>query len=147
MERLTTAFILRRRHIKPIILYQNQLIVKKKSPYFLLIYSTSSDYTKLTIYPIDTNIILKLILSGKNLTNNSIGKIVEVLNKFKIIHTSGIVAFKDKFLYELYISGHFGWKDEITNYYYILKKIEGIEKLEEEWIRYLSKIKLKYLKK
>ena len=78
---------------------------------------------------------MKVIISGKNLNHIVIAKIAEVLKDFDIIHTSGIVKIKNGFLYEMYLSGNFGSNKEITQYYYKLKKIYGVDKLEEEWIR------------
>jgi len=137
---LTNAFLLKRKDIKPIILFQNNLISNLNLSYYLVIYSVHKEYTKIFIYPLDSSLVLKLILSGKNINSESINKIINVLKNFKILHSSGIVSVNDKFLYEVYIYGYLRWRDEITNYYYIIKNIEGIDSLEEEWIK-LSKMK------
>jgi hypothetical protein len=74
-----------------------------------------------------------------------VNKIIEVLSKFKILHTSGIVAIKNGFLYELYIEGITGEDKSIPEYYYKLKKIDGVDSLEEEWIKEKTKYRFKII--
>lgn len=142
MNRLTTAYLLNKKEILHKLLNQS-LLSDHSKPYYLMIVAVDQLYSKITIYPVNHNIILKIILGGSKLDHSSVNKIIEVLSKFKILHTSGIVAIKNGFLYELYIEGITGEDKSIPEYYYKLKKIDGVDSLEEEWIKEKTKYRFK----
>lgn len=134
MKRLTTAYLLDKEKIESIILKNWALVEQSVKPFFLVIYSRNTEFTKATIYPVDYELVSKVIIGGANIDQSVIAEIARILVDFEILHTSGIVAISDGFLYEMYIAGEFGTRSEIKEYYYKLRKIPGVESLEEEWI-------------
>lgn len=145
MNRLTTAYLLNKREILHMLLKKSNLLSDHSKPYYLVIVAVDQSYSKITVYPVTHKIILKIIIGGSKLDHSSVSKIIDVLSKFKILHTSGIVAIKNGFLYELYVEGITGEDKSIPEYYYQLKKIEGVDTLEEEWIKKQTLSKSKFI--
>jgi hypothetical protein len=83
----------------------------KQFKYILVIQSTSSKCMKLSIYPLKIKDVTKLILYGekgatskKHISEMEVSHIIKLLNKFKIIHTSGLLMNKGRPLFECYLN-------------------------------------------
>ena len=77
---------------------------ESKEPYLLIIQSTASKCTRLTIYPTSKKKILKISITGSEISESSIEELSSILKDFKLIHTSGLLI-KDKELnYECYLN-------------------------------------------
>ncbi|MHA1150273.1 MAG: hypothetical protein ACTSR8_18760 [Promethearchaeota archaeon] len=96
-------------------------------PYFLIIQSSASNCTRLTIYPIKNEKILKLNISGADVSDSSIEQLSNILKKYDVIHTSGLLIKQKQLNYECYLNLSFSdikYKDLKTS----LNKIRNIFK-------------------
>lgn len=104
-DSLTNAII--KNNSNPTELNLNELLLKVKdsqsSPYLLIIQSNTENYVKLTIYPIKHNKIIKLTLKGVNILYRDIETLSKRLQKFNIIHTTGLVSQSKNVIYECYL--------------------------------------------
>ena len=63
----------------------------KESNKILVIQSTSEKCIRITLYPLKEEAIIKLILIGANISDDSIEKLSTILQNYEIIHTSGLL--------------------------------------------------------
>lgn len=102
---LTNAVI--KENLDPFELNLTQLLSEVKdsriSPYLLIIQSNTENYVKLTIYPIQHQKIIKLTLKGVNVLYKDIEILSRRLQKYNIIHTTGLVSKSKNVIYECYI--------------------------------------------
>ncbi|MFX0017710.1 MAG: hypothetical protein ACFFAK_07570 [Promethearchaeota archaeon] len=75
----------------------------RNSPYLLIIQSNTEKYVKLTIYPIQHQKIIKLTLKGVNVLYKDIEILSKRLQKYNIIHTTGLVSKSKNVIYECYL--------------------------------------------
>jgi len=75
----------------------------RNSPYLLIIQSNTENYVKLTIYPIQHQKIIKLTLKGLNILYKDIEILSKRLQKYNIIHTTGLVSKSKNVIYECYL--------------------------------------------
>ena len=80
-------------HIEEIKNYQNLLIIK----------SETSKYAKFTIYAINREKIIKLMLVGLTQIDEYIETFSRKLQKYKIIHSSGLVLIDREMYFECYL--------------------------------------------
>ena len=73
-------------------------------PYFLIIQSTAASCTRLTLYPVNNDKILKLIISGSEVSDKGVEALSNILRNFEIIHTSGLLIKKQQLNYECYLN-------------------------------------------
>ncbi|MHA1519349.1 MAG: hypothetical protein ACTSRK_04120 [Promethearchaeota archaeon] len=78
-------------------------LYNEKSP-ILCIYALYPRLSRLTCYPVSTFRIFKLHLELTSSDLDLIGKITQVLQKFEIIHTTGLSEHALKYSVEYYIS-------------------------------------------
>jgi len=81
-----------------------QTIELKNYPFLLIIQSTSENHIRLTIYPITTEKIIKIILVGRDISDEVIEILSKILKKYEIIHSSGLLKKEKDFLYECYLN-------------------------------------------
>ncbi|MFX1587765.1 MAG: hypothetical protein ACFFC1_06400 [Promethearchaeota archaeon] len=102
---LTNAVI--KENLDPFELNLTQLLSEVKdsrnSPYLLIIQSNTENYVKLTIYPIQHQKIIKLTLKGVNILYKDIEILSKRLQKYNIIHTTGLVSKSKNVIYECYL--------------------------------------------
>ncbi len=102
---LTNAVI--KENLDPFKLNLTQLLSEVKdsrnSPYLLIIQSNTENYVKLTIYPIKHQKIIKLTLKGVNVLYKDIEILSKRLQKYNIIHTTGLVSKSKNVIYECYL--------------------------------------------
>jgi len=102
---LTNAVI--KRNLDPFELNLTQLLSEVRdsriSPYLLIIQSNTENYVKLTIYPIQHQKIIKLTLKGLNILYKDIEILSKRLQKYNIIHTTGLVSKSKNVIYECYL--------------------------------------------
>ena len=76
----------------------------KQCKFVLVIRADTTNFTRLMIYPIDAKKILKLFFV---IAKDQVGKIRELPSKFKnfeVIHNSGLILRKDKYIGEIYFN-------------------------------------------
>ena len=102
---LTNAVI--KENLDPFELNLTQLLSEVKdsrnSPFLLIIQSNTENYVKLTIYPIKHQRIIKLTLKGVNILYKDIEILSNRLQKYNIIHTTGLVSKSKNVIYECYL--------------------------------------------
>ena len=81
-----------------------QTIELKNYPFLLIIQSTTENQIRLTIYPIATEKIIKIILVGQDISDEVIEMLSKILKKYEIIHSSGLLKKEQDFLYECYLN-------------------------------------------
>ncbi len=104
-DKLTNAVI--KENLDPFKLNLTQLLSEvrdsRNSPYLLIIQSNTENYVKLTIYPIKHQKIIKLTLKGVNILYKDIEILSKRLQKYNIIHTTGLVSKSKNVIYECYL--------------------------------------------
>lgn len=76
----------------------------EKFPFLLIIQSNIRNFTRLTIYPVKKEKIIKIFSKGVNIKSDELEKIIEKLQKFEIIHTSGLILKGNEIIYECYLN-------------------------------------------
>ncbi len=76
----------------------------KESNKLLIIQSTSEKCIRITIYPLRNEAIIKLILMGSNISDESIERLSNILQNYEIIHTSGLFIKGKELFYECYLN-------------------------------------------
>lgn len=80
-------------HIKEIDNYRNLLIIK----------SETSRYAKFTVYPTNREKLIKILLAGLTQIDEYIEIFSRKLQKYKIIHSSGLIFIDGKIFFECYL--------------------------------------------
>jgi hypothetical protein len=103
--KLTDAFILDNSNPSDIklSLSLSHLEKFKKKLNLLVIQSTTESCSRITIYPLDKKSIIKISLSGSNISDENIGDLSKLIKKYKIIHTSGLLIKGEDLFYECYL--------------------------------------------
>ena len=133
----TSAYIVE--NTDPLILKVSFLNIlgSKEEPYLLIVKSATIECIRLTIYPIDREKIIKIILSGTDTTDNFPEILSKILQEFKVLHTSGLLKKGEHLYYECYLNLNKSddkYKDLITSIdkiRYIFKEV----KIEEIGLR------------
>ena len=60
-------------------------------------------FVKMSIYPLQGDTVVKLIIEGKAITQAVVDSISRFSNQMDIIHTSGFTVTKDRMVYEMYV--------------------------------------------
>jgi len=76
----------------------------EKYPFLLVIQSVIENNIKLSIYPLKKEKIIKVSLSGFNLTNEIFEGLSKILRGFQVIHTSGVIFIEKRLFYECYLN-------------------------------------------
>ena len=79
----------------------------KKYPYLLVVQSIQEEFIRLTIYPVKIKNLIKVSLYGLKIsdeTNKIYLSLAKTLQKFEIIHTSGLLIKENKLYYECYLN-------------------------------------------
>ncbi len=104
---LTYGFLLENREFDALLVSSELPRLYEESSPMLCIYALYPRLSRITCYPISTYRIYKLHLELKSPDLNLIGKISQVLQKFEIIHTTGLSEHNLQYSVEYYIStGH-----------------------------------------
>ncbi len=103
----------------------------------LLVYSISSELTRITCYPVKSQEIWKLKIIYNTGSKDALKTTTKYLLDYKLIHTTGISEKKGKFSVEYYLLPHEDWKDGINltdniaeNYDVLHCGIESIHKFD-----------------
>ncbi|MHA1913545.1 MAG: hypothetical protein ACW986_02285 [Promethearchaeota archaeon] len=72
--------------------------------YLLVIQSIIEKSIKLTVYPVNKNKIIKVSLFGLKLSKKTLKEISKILQKYEVIHSSGILKIKSSLVYECYLN-------------------------------------------
>jgi len=102
---LTTAYIQRNKDPGDITCNISVSEVKsfKDNPNILVIQSVTESCTRLTIYPIERDEIVKISLSGSNISDKSITDFSNILQNYEILHSSGLLIKAEELYYECYL--------------------------------------------
>ncbi|MFW9936858.1 MAG: hypothetical protein ACFFD5_04370 [Candidatus Thorarchaeota archaeon] len=73
-------------------------------PFLLIIQSNIKKFMRLTIYPVKKERIIKIFSMGVNVKSEELEKFIEELQKFEIIHTSGLILKGNEIIYECYLN-------------------------------------------
>ncbi|TFF95852.1 MAG: hypothetical protein EU544_01860 [Promethearchaeota archaeon] len=108
-KNLTSAYIKKNKrgsHLKLDISFPQIEKIQDKS-YFLVIQSTSPKCSRVTIYPLKKKQILKLSITGTDISETSIERLSDILKDYEIIHTSGLLIKKKELNFECYLNLNF----------------------------------------
>ncbi|MHA1109855.1 MAG: hypothetical protein ACTSRE_02045 [Promethearchaeota archaeon] len=140
MDGLTHSFVITKAQLIPILLHQEELVNDKNSPYYLLIYSTNSKFTKISVYPVNTVPVIKYFIGGPQITEDTINEILLILRPIHpiILHTSGIVLTDKRYEYEIYFTS--SKETNFTHFKNKITQIPSIEFVADSKVPCLSKI-------
>ena len=82
----------------------NNVKAFKENPNILIIQSVTEGCTRLTIYPVDKNDILKISLSGSDVSEDAITDLSNILQNYEMIHSSGLLIKAEELYYECYLN-------------------------------------------
>lgn len=100
----SSAYIIE--NIDPIILKESfiDILGSKEAPYLLIVKSATSECIRLTIYPIDKKIVVKIIISRADTIENYLEHFSKIVQDFQVLHTSGLLKRGEHFYYECYLN-------------------------------------------
>lgn len=104
----------------------------------LIIQSTIENSIKLSIYPINKDKITKVSFYGLKLSKKVLKEISKILQKFRVIHSSGFLKIKKLLFYECYLNLNLSEKKRSEELKSSLDKIKNIfqhVKIEEIGIK------------
>lgn len=104
----------------------------------LVIQSTIENSIKLSIYPINKDKITKVSFYGLKLSKKVLKEISKILQKFRVIHSSGFLKIKKLLFYECYLNLNLSEKKRSEELKSSLDKIKNIfqhVKIEEIGIK------------
>ena len=134
---ITIGFLKSYENFKKLLISSELTVPYTSSSNMLLIYSISSDLTRITCYPVISQEIWKFKIIYNTGSKDALKITTKYLLDFKLVHTTGISEKKGKFSVEYYILPHEDWKEGITltdniakNYDVMQCGIELIQKLE-----------------
>ncbi len=114
----------------------------KNSQYLLIIQSSTQKCVKTIIYPLNKEKIIKISLSGKNVSDEVLEDLSKLLQNYEIIHTSGLLVKRKHIFYECYLNLRLTDSkskdlkvslDKIRNIFKEIKIVEiGIKPIERE---------------
>ena len=76
----------------------------KRFKYILVIQSSAEECIRVLIYPLYKKTILKLTFQDLNIPEKKTNDLLDLLQKFETIHTSGLVMKDNKLYYECYLN-------------------------------------------
>jgi len=103
------------------------------SQYLLVIQSNTKEFSKITIFPLKREKIIKVVLKGINMIEENIDIMINELQNFELIHTSGLIQKDEEIMYECYLnlsSNDYKYKDlkvSLDKIKSIIKEIKIIE--------------------
>lgn len=138
MNGLTHAYIVSKTQLLPILLQQESLVCDNDAAYYLLIYSTTKKFTKISVYPVNSPPVIKYQIGGSSITESTINEILDVLKPIQpiILHTSGIVFTEEQYEYEIYFTS--SKVTNITQFKENITQIPSIEFVADTKIPYLT---------
>ena len=132
---ITIGFLKSYENFKNVLISSELRVPYDKSHNILLVYSISSDLTRITCYSIKSQEIWKLKITYNTGSKDALKTTTKYLLDYKLIHTTGISEKKGKFSVEYYLLPHEDWKDGITltdsiseNYDVLQCGIESLQK-------------------
>ncbi len=132
---ITIGFLKSYENFKKVLISSELRVPYDKSLNILLVYSISSDLTRITCYPVKSQEIWKLKIIYNTGSKEALKKTTKYLLDYKLIHTTGISKKKGKFSVEYYLLPHEDWKDGISLTDYISENYDvsqcGIESLQK----------------
>ncbi|MHA2397417.1 MAG: hypothetical protein ACXADU_00830 [Promethearchaeota archaeon] len=105
-SKITTAFIQRFDGLTNLNLQLSLDQIKSLNDckYLLVIQSIIEKSIKLTVYPVNKSKIIKVSLFGLKLSKKTLKTISKILQKYEVIHSSGILKIKNSLTYECYLN-------------------------------------------
>jgi hypothetical protein len=129
---LTKAHIHRKDEISKTILKFSLMDIKnlENYPFLLIIQSTIENSIKISVYPLKKDKIIKITFSSLNFSIEMYELIKKILQKFQVIHTSGVLIIGKQLYYECYLNlnlaeiKNVNLKNSLDNLKNIFKKIK-----------------------
>jgi hypothetical protein len=105
-SKITTAFIQRFDGLTNLNLQLSLDQIKSLNDckYLLVIQSIIEKSIKLTLYPVNKSKIIKVSLFGLKLSKKTLKEISKILQKYEVIHSSGLLKIKNSLMYECYLN-------------------------------------------
>jgi hypothetical protein len=106
MKNLTYADIrsIRKNKQLSIDLYKERHKCLNSSNYFLIVHSSTNEFSKITIYPINKERIVKVKIYDNETNPEKIRILKKFLTKVEIIHTTGLILEGKELSYEFYLN-------------------------------------------
>lgn len=106
LYKLTEAYVQRINEFPTTELRISLLDIKNPEsyPFLLIIQSTIENSIKLSIYPLKKEKIIKVTFSGFDFSNNIFNDLSKILQKYQVIHTTGVLLVEKKLFYECYLN-------------------------------------------
>ncbi len=98
-------------------------------PFLLIIQSYLDTCSKVTIYPIKKEKILKVHFSGSDTSDKTVEILTTTVKNFEIIHTSGLIFKKKQLIYECYLNLNFS--DEVK-YKDLIASLDNLKPIFKE---------------
>lgn len=100
----------------------------KGYPNILVVRLLTKKFAKLSIYPLKSTKIVKIILSGFDFQNAMIQDTIKKLKNYNIIHTSGLTSLGKRAYYECYLDLSFSDKE----YKYLKSVLDNVKNIFED---------------
>ena len=111
---ITIGFLKSYKNFKKLFISSELTVPYDSSSNMLLVYSISSELTRITCYPVKSQEIWKLKIIYNTGSKEALKNTTKYLLDYKLIHTTGISEKKGKFSVEYYILPHKDWEEGIT---------------------------------
>ncbi|QEE14955.1 hypothetical protein DSAG12_00778 [Promethearchaeum syntrophicum] len=111
---ITIGFLKSYENFKKLLVSSELTVPYDSSLNMLLIYSISSELTRITCYSVKSHEIWKLKIIYNTGSKEALKNTTKYLLNYKLIHTTGISEKKGKFSVEYYILPHKNWEEGIT---------------------------------
>jgi len=124
-KRLTIGYIEKNDKRLRLNITNNQFL--QKGQFLLVIQANNKDFSRIMIYPINVNKIMKITISSLKEITEDLKLFSSILKKFNIIHNSGLTVRRDLFIIEIYLNLRFS-----DSKYKVLKI--SLDKIKNEYI-------------
>ena len=111
---ITIGFLKSFENFKELLISSELSVPYDSSSNMLLVYSISSELTRITCYSVKSDEIWKLKIIYNTGSKEVLKNTTKYLLDYKLIHTTGISEKKGKFSVEYYILPHKNWEEGIT---------------------------------
>ena len=133
---ITIGFLKSYENFKKLLISSELTVPYDPSSNMLLVYSISSELTRITCYSVKSHEIWKLKIIYNTGSEESLKNTTKYLLDYKLIHTTGISEKRGKFSVEYYILPHKNWEEGIILTDLISKNYDvlqyGIETLSKK---------------
>ncbi|MFO8019299.1 MAG: hypothetical protein R6U96_11730 [Promethearchaeia archaeon] len=127
LKKLTEAHIQRKKERLNLQIGFKKSIKEAAQPYILIIKSYTKSYLKITIYPLGEKKVVKILMISEEKDEEILCNAIDILKKYEIIHTSGLMMIKNQIYHECYIN----MNRETKKYKELITSLKQMEKYLE----------------